>query len=66
MFNFREKAVESVSSWLESKSRGEDRYPVIEETHRYIVLEVGNVVLKVATLTTQKMTINGQTKIFYN
>lgn len=66
MVSFRERAAESLSNWLDSRARGEDRYPLVEETNRYVVIEVGNIVLKVALITTQKMTINGAPKIFYN
>ncbi len=63
---FRERAIESLSSWLDSKTRGEERYPIIEETNRYLLLEAGNIQLKIAVVNTQKLIINNSSKIFYN
>ena len=66
MLSLKERAIDSLSSWLESKSRGQRRYTILEQSSRYIVLEVGNIQLKVAHVPTQKITINEVNKIFYN
>ena len=63
---FRERTIESIASWLESKVNGEKRYPILEETPKGLTLEVGNILLKIANVSTQRMVINGTTKIFYN
>ncbi len=63
---FKQRAIESFSSWLESKANNEERYLVTEQSNHIKLVDAGNIQLKVAVLSTQNITINGKQKIFFN
>jgi hypothetical protein len=58
--------VTGFSLWLESKAKDEERYHVTEQSNHIKLVDIGNIQLKIASLTTQNIQINGKQKIFFN
>lgn len=63
---FKQRAVAGFADWLESKAREEEKYSAVEQSSQLKLVDVGNLQLKVASLTTQNILINGRPRIFFN